>query len=259
MDDQRLTEELRSAKNVPRLHAVCRRIAASLGFEYFVYGVRVPVSLTQPYHFCLNGYPRAWRERYDAMGYLKIDPMVSHAFASSLPVFWDEVKKEGELVKRLFEEAASHGLRSGISAPIYGRRGDIAMLSFAGSQSIAESVDVRDGLKARVHWIASVLHETVRRVVLSNGGTPIAREKLTEREKDCLLWVADGKTTLEIATELGISERTVIFHIENVGIKLGVSGRHNIVSRAIALGEIELSRHALRSIDKLPETHESVH
>ena len=33
---------------------------------------------------------------------------------------------------------------------------------------------------------------------------------------------------------LDITERTVLFHIESAGRKLGVSGRHTIISRAVA-------------------------
>ena len=256
--NQRLTEEMQNAPDVPGVHSVCRKIAISLGFEYFIYGVRIPVSLTQPYHFCLSGYPRAWRERYDSMGYLKIDPLVSHAFASSLPLIWDEVKRDGELVKCFFNEAGSHGLLHGISAPVYGRRGDIAMLSLAGSIPVPIDLDRRNELRTRAHWFASVLHDAIRRVVLTSDGAPVVTDNLSEREKDCLMWVADGRTSAQIASRLKISERTVLFHIENAGVKLGVNGRHNIVARAIALGEIELSRHALRAVE-LPATHESLH
>lgn len=254
-EDPRLTEAMQAAVDVPAIHAACRDIARSLGFAHFIYGLRVPVSLTQPYHFCLSGYPRAWRERYDAMGYLKVDPLVAHAFASALPVFWDEVTFDGELARRMFEEAASHGLRHGISAPVYGRRGDIAMLSLAGADAVPADAELRNRLKTRVHWFATLLHETVRRVLLTREGAPAIRDNLSEREKDCLMWVADGRTSAEIASLLKISERTVLFHIENAGSKLGVSGRHNVVARAIALGEIELSKHALRRVE-LPATHE---
>ncbi|OJX51330.1 MAG: hypothetical protein BGO81_11650 [Devosia sp. 66-22] len=38
---------------------------------------------------------------------------------------------------------------------------------------------------------------------------------LTERERDCLAFVADGRTDWEIATLLGISESTVRFHLNS--------------------------------------------
>ena len=51
---------------------------------------------------------------------------------------------------------------------------------------------------------------------------------------------AEGKTGWEIGKLLGISERTVVFHVENAARKLGVFGRRQAVARAIALQLITL-------------------
>jgi DNA-binding NarL/FixJ family response regulator len=48
---------------------------------------------------------------------------------------------------------------------------------------------------------------------------------LSRREIEVLRLVAEGRTNREIATELGISERTVDRHVSNVFSKLGVSSR----------------------------------
>jgi DNA-binding NarL/FixJ family response regulator len=55
---------------------------------------------------------------------------------------------------------------------------------------------------------------------------------LNERELECLTWSARGKTSPEIATILGLSKRTVNFHIENACRKLNVSTRTEAVARA---------------------------
>lgn len=253
--DLRLTAGLQRAADVPSIHAAARDVAQALGFEHFLYAVRVPVSLTQPYHFCLSGYPRAWRERYDARGYLRIDPIVAHAFSTALPVIWDEIDRSSAMVARFFDEAAGYGLAHGVSAPFYGRRGEIGLLSLARRHPVQADAGERAQLKARVHWFATLVHETVTRKVLTPEGAPVVKAPLTQREKDCLLWAADGKTTAEIAERLAISERTVHFHLDNAGRKLGVQGRHNIIARAVALGEIQLDRHALTTIPTIPVTH----
>ena len=71
------------------------------------------------------------------------------------------------------------------------------------------------------------------------------REIVFGREKrrgeiECLRWAAEGKTGWEIGKLLGISERTVVFHVENAARKLGVFGRRQAVARAIALQLITL-------------------
>jgi DNA-binding NarL/FixJ family response regulator len=55
---------------------------------------------------------------------------------------------------------------------------------------------------------------------------------LNERELECLTWAARGKTSPEIATILGLSKRTVNFHIENACRKLNVSTRTEAVFKA---------------------------
>jgi DNA-binding NarL/FixJ family response regulator len=67
----------------------------------------------------------------------------------------------------------------------------------------------------------------------------VARTKLNEREIEALTWVARGKTSAEIAQELGLVKRTVDFHIDNARMKLGATTRTAAVSKAVATGLIE--------------------
>jgi len=66
---------------------------------------------------------------------------------------------------------------------------------------------------------------------------PIAR--LLPRERECLSWSAHGKTKGEIATILGISERTVKFHVDGARAKLDCSNTTHAVARGVALGLVD--------------------
>jgi DNA-binding response OmpR family regulator len=57
---------------------------------------------------------------------------------------------------------------------------------------------------------------------------------LTEREAETLTWAARGKTSSEIATILGLTKRTVDFHIDNARIKLNASSRMHAAVKAAA-------------------------
>ncbi|CAM3065538.1 LuxR family transcriptional regulator [Komagataeibacter xylinus NBRC 15237] len=61
---------------------------------------------------------------------------------------------------------------------------------------------------------------------------------MTERERECLLWVAQGKDTTEIGAILSISDNTTKYHLKNVMHKLGCHNRVQAVVRAIQLGLI---------------------
>ena len=56
--------------------------------------------------------------------------------------------------------------------------------------------------------------------------------QLNDREVETLTWVARGKTSTEIAQILGLTKRTVDFHIDNARTKLGAATRTQAVIKA---------------------------
>jgi len=59
---------------------------------------------------------------------------------------------------------------------------------------------------------------------------------LTPREKEVLVWVAMGKTNVEIGSIMSLSVRTVEKHLQNIFQKLGVETRTAAASRAWEYG-----------------------
>lgn len=83
-----------------------------------------------------------------------------------------------------------------------------------------------------------LLVEIVRsRLAQSPPAIPIAFT-LTDREAEALTWVARGKSSTDIAVIMGVSERTVNFHVNNVIRKLGVATRVQAAIRCALLGLI---------------------
>jgi len=65
---------------------------------------------------------------------------------------------------------------------------------------------------------------------------PESPEPLTEREKDVLRLLADGKANKEIASALSISDNTVKTHMGNILTKLGVQSRTQAALYAAQVG-----------------------
>jgi DNA-binding response OmpR family regulator len=63
---------------------------------------------------------------------------------------------------------------------------------------------------------------------------------LREREVEALTWAARGKTFWEIGEILGLSKRTVEFHLDNARRKLGVATRTQALIKAAAGHLIQL-------------------
>ena len=63
---------------------------------------------------------------------------------------------------------------------------------------------------------------------------------LTNREREVFELLVLNKSTKEIASFLGISEKTVRNHISNAIQKLGVKGRAQAVVELLKLGELSI-------------------
>lgn len=74
----------------------------------------------------------------------------------------------------------------------------------------------------------------------ATGGALCAGVQLSCREKDCLLWTAQGKSSWDISKILKISENTVNFHIKNAMRKLATTSRTVAVVKAIRLNLIDI-------------------
>lgn len=61
---------------------------------------------------------------------------------------------------------------------------------------------------------------------------------LTAREREVLSLLAEGNTSEEVASALGVTRRTVETHVANAGLKLGGLNRVHTVVRAVRLNEI---------------------
>jgi DNA-binding NarL/FixJ family response regulator len=68
------------------------------------------------------------------------------------------------------------------------------------------------------------------------GRPPQANGRLTDRELEVLKLVTAGQRNREIATELGISENTVKFHLKNIVEKLHAQNRAELAARAVREG-----------------------
>ncbi len=94
-----------------------------------------------------------------------------------------------------------------------------------------------DGSHLCPHFVSAV-SGMVTAHLRTGASAEAPKAELTRRERECLLWAAEGKTTWEIALILCITGRTVNFHLQNAARKLVVVNRQQAVARAVALGLI---------------------
>ena len=86
--------------------------------------------------------------------------------------------------------------------------------------------------------LAPVASSAVLRRV--RGETPANGPSLTPREREVLDALARGLGNKQIATQLGVSERTVKFHVSSLFEKLGAGNRTEAVAIAARAGLVEM-------------------
>lgn len=196
------------------------------GFPYFscleTAGLRRPSQK-------LVTYPRDWVRHYTENRYWDCDRIIEETRMRRTPFAWDDpgvLAGASEQQIQVMEEAREAGLVNGFTFPIFLESELSAVFTIA-----TEQTEYDPDLMPAFHMMAVYFHNAARRILSrsSGGGTPL---DLTPRERDCLTWVAEGKSDWVVAEILGISPHTVHAHIENAKRKLEVATRVQAVAIA---------------------------
>ena len=227
-------ESMEGATNSEQLRCAMAKFADEMGFGNFVYALTIRTPSLKPQQYVLSGYPPGWVERYVSQDYFKIDPIVKHAQSSTLPIIWDDhVFKNGN-AEAFWEEAKVFGLNAGLSFSVHEQPGVTGIFSLSRDKGLDLVGQDLAALIGKAQMFASFLYQAIARIDLPKL-LPQSSVLLTRRERECLQWAVDGKTAWEIGQILAITERTVVFHFENIMQKLGASNKTQAIVRAVAL------------------------
>ena len=110
------------------------------------------------------------------------------------------------------------------------RFGEIAIFGITTETNEPEWEKIRQSLLQDIRVLANYFHGHVLRINGHNSDSDIL---MSARELDCLKWTAAGKTAWEASVILGISERTVRFHLNAAREKLECATTTQAVAKAI--------------------------
>lgn len=230
-------QRLSNAATLDELHILCREYSEALGFQHFVYALRVPTHFADARLIMVDGYPPGWVKHYFEQAHFDCDPVMAYCAQHVVPMCWSDLTlAPGSQAERMMQEAASFGLRDGVTMPLHSPQGELGILSLAVDAAPGEARTICQNALPHIQVLVGYLHEAVRRV---SGLLRNADPKLTQRETQCLRWAADGKTSSEIAQLLGLSESTANFHLNSAMRKLDVVNRQQAVGKATLQGLIQ--------------------
>ncbi|WP_109116970.1 LuxR family transcriptional regulator [Azospirillum sp. TSO22-1] len=238
---QRYLKEIASARHLEGLQEIMRSTLSELCIESYAYlsvgiganGVRSP--------FLIGNYDSDWTEYYIRNKLDMIDPVIETSIKSCLPFFWgvpEVVYASRPEQEVLFRQAASFGIRHGWTVPIHDCNGRIGTINICSSKEFVQFKEHIENLEMMLHVMSIHFHASVRKGELAN--TKRSSIDLTIREKQCLEWAAKGKSRTDIAEIIGLSPRTVKFHIENAQKKFGVFSTRQAALQAALAGLISI-------------------
>lgn len=216
------------------------RLGTHLGFERTLVALVVRPGQKLEDAYLRSNYAPEWRDVYDRNKLAYCDPTVAHCIARNTSLLWSPEIFATPAQQEMYEAASGFGLRSGVTLPIHGPKGELGILCFVNDRAPGDSFrkDARHVLPG-LSLLRDITFDTGLAFCAPEASAqPIPR--LTPRELECLKWTAAGKTTWEISVILRCSQSVVNFHITNIRNKIGAGNRRDAIVKALRLGLIDL-------------------
>jgi DNA-binding CsgD family transcriptional regulator len=214
------------------LHA----IASEIGVKHIAYLRLSPDRSTDACSLVsVATYSKLWQERYFLMKYLIHDPVVSFGRNTDQPFDWANLPINDSATKAFLTDALNHNVgRNGLSLPFHGRRGVFSVVSLT-SDLPKDDWEAYKAANMKNLRLLAVLIDSASHINFKRAAFP-AHIHLSNREEQCLLWAARGKTYQEIAMILGLAFSTVKRHLDTARHKLQCMNLTQAAAVAVATG-----------------------
>lgn len=246
---QAFVDEARSLRRPSELRGLLDAITNEMGFDYFALMHHVDLSgysealthMEQGELVALSTYPESWIERYIADSIVTNDPVLLASHRTNMGFCWSEIPtliSVTEAHREIREQTIKAGIDDGFTVPAHLPGEANGSCNFA----MATGRNLPQGNFAMAQLIGGFAFQAARAMVFN--GFPKAKRPLkgplTQRQLECVLFAAKGKSDWEIGKILGISQGTVKRHIEDARAHYEVSSRMQVVMRALFEGQIGL-------------------
>ena len=196
--------------NADDLAAAMTAVTEQLGFQYFAVTHHVDIVAASGNAIRLHNYPARWADYYDGNSLGVSDPVHRASHVTSVGFPWSRMSEMIPLTtedRRVLAMGRDEGIGDGFTVPAHVPGEARGSCSFA-----------------------------------NEAGRPMPpRPVLTDRQRDCVLWVARGKSDWEISLILGVGEETVARHIKQACERYGVNKRTYLVILTLFDGTLTFS------------------
>ena len=225
------------ADGMTDLRSLIEDATRELGFDYYavVHHVRFGRPTTQ--HVRLSNYPLEWLAVL--RDYAKLtDPVLRAAERMSSGFKWEQLDSllcMTPAERAYMEHAAEYEILQGYTVPNH-----IPGETFGSCHFVVRgNREFPDGSTSAAQALGNFAFEAARKLLKARPDEDyVLPAPLSDRQRECLLFVAKGKSDSVIAQLLAIKPRTVNEHIEAAKRRYSVSTRSQLLVRALFRSEI---------------------
>lgn len=193
-------------------------------------GLNIPLGAERK-RFVQCTYSDQWVKHCVSLEPLNISRLASLTLALHTPLDWSDLPETPDTQKLLRHAQGMTAGRQILSIPMRPLVGETAIFFVAAEMATDEWEAQKKTVLREFHVLASYFHQHILRIHGHNAETQIL---VSARELDCLKWMAAGKTAWEASVILGISERTVRFHLNAAREKLNCLTTTQAVAQAVS-------------------------
>ncbi len=238
-----LEEELRSAQNIKEAAPILKSIGELVGLTYpaCVDDYSKTRLLADEEGQVLAetfGWERSFMDDWVNNKLNLVDPLGAACRFSTKPFVWDAaavtnmVETNSNAKWHLTPE---RGIQGGIYVPIHMPLCRLSAVNWVSRNQKTDLAAIFERYGTYLRMVSLVFMDLVYQS--RQDDRPAKKvSHLTEREAECLTWVALGKTDGEIGQIINRSPTTARFHVERAVEKLGANNRTRAVAIAIELG-----------------------
>jgi len=229
--------------NINELNQEFGRHIGAFGFSFYSCAGFLRHGQPFEYQVLMDRLPQGFLDSYQ-QECLDIDPSLRSVVSTNKCLVWSEFQKgqddSDDAFDKILAVSGRFGMEEGLTIPIHHPGDYSGVVMMGGSKPEVDQEAVLLMQMLAIHCHDRALEILGDELALARRGDAPDTVRLTSRERECVGWVAEGKSDWDISEILGISQSTAHFHIENAKKKLNVRTRVQLVVSAINRGEISL-------------------
>lgn len=179
-------------------------------------------------------FPKEWVTLYYEKSLGEQDPILQNAFQMTSVQTWQDLLTNCNATseqKSFMGRASEFGLRMGVTIPLRRAFGSMYICSLAKSVNQQPSFQTICLLNSLAHVFAIAQER-----LLFEARKKKTSEILTQRQTECLFWIAQGKSSWDVSRIISVSENTVNYHVKEAMRRLETSSRISAVAKCTRLG-----------------------